>query len=88
MEFKVEKKSIRVVVGDQKYEIKVQSVQKQKEIQKKLADAGESSSLEIMSEHLVNIGLPLEVVNDLDADTFLDLYEFIHMPKKKLPVTI
>lgn len=84
MEFKVEKKSVRVVIGDKKYEVKVPSVSQQKEIQKKISEAGSNESLDVMSEHLVNLGLPLDVVNDLDADTFLELYEFIHMPKKKL----
>lgn len=87
MEFKVEKKSIKVLVGDKSYDIKVPSVALQKDIQKKIREAGDVGSLDVMSEHLVNLGLPADVVNDLDADTFLDLYEYIHMPKKKLPQT-
>lgn len=84
MEFKVEKKSIRVVVGEKSYNVSVPSVSKQKEIQNKIKEAGETGSLDIMCEHLVSLGLPSDVVNELDADTFLDLYEFIHTPKKKL----
>lgn len=88
MEFKVEKKSIRVVIGDKNYDVKVPSVAQQKAIQAKIKESESSNSIDIMSEHLVSLGLPLEIVNDLDADTFLELYEFIHTPKKKLATTI
>ena len=73
-----------MTIGDVVHEMKVPSVMQQKEIQKKIAASGNDNSLDVMSDHLVALGLPLEVVNELDADTFLDLYEFIHTPKKKL----
>lgn len=84
MEFKVEKKSIRVKIGDQAYEVKVPSVMQQKSLQAKLADGGQEKSIDIMTDHLIALGLPAEVINELDVDSFLELYEFIHMPKKKL----
>lgn len=85
MEFKVEKKSIRVSIGEQKYDVRVPSVLEQKEVQRKIKEAGNEGSIDVMANHLADLGLPADVVSSLDVDTFLDLYEFIHMPKKKLP---
>ena len=87
MEFKVEKKSIRVVVGDVVYEMKVPSVMQQMKNREEIKKAESEDSIKIMAEYLIMLGLAREVVESLDSDTFLDLYTFIHSSKKNLPAT-
>lgn len=82
MEFKVEKKSIRVTIDDKSYEMKVPSVVQQMEAREKLAAEGPEKSIPIIISYFELLGLPREVINGLDYDTFLDLYGFIHSSKK------
>lgn len=87
MEFKVEKKSIRVVVGEEAHEMKVPSVMQQMKNRDEISKAAPEESIKIMADYLVLLGLPRDVVEALDSDTFLDLYTFIHSSKKNLAVT-
>ena len=87
MEFKVEKKSVRVVIGELVYEMSVPSVVQHMRIREKISAAPSENSIKIMMEYLIELGLPLSVVESLDSDTFLDLYSFVHSSKKNLPVT-
>lgn len=82
MEFKVEKKSIRVIIGDSTHEMKVPSVMQHVKVRKDIAAAKPEDSIVVMAEYLTMLGLPKEVVESLDSDTFLDLYTFIHSSKK------
>lgn len=83
MEFKVEKKSIRLIIDEQTYEMKVPSVMQHMKIRKDIAAASPEDSIQIMADYLISLGLPKEVVESLDNDTFLDLYTFAHSSKKK-----
>ena len=84
MEFKVEKKSIRLTIGDQSFEMKVPSVMQHMDVREKITSAKPEDSIKIMAEYLVGLGLPKDIVDSLDYDTFLDLYTFVHSSKKNL----
>lgn len=82
MEFKVQKKSIKVTVGEQSYDLSLPSVAQSKKIKKDLEEVEAGGAVEVMADYVASLGLPKEVVDSLDYDTFLELYSFIHNPKK------
>lgn len=88
MEFKVESKKIKVTMGDNAYEMKVPSVLKMRECQEKLSQAEPTKVLDVIVDYLKDLGLPQEVIMELDYDTFLDLYGFVNGAKKNSPATI
>ena len=82
MEFKVESKKIKITIGDKSYDMKLPSVMKMQDMQAKLKDAESDKVIPLMADYLKDLGLPNDVVMELDYDTFLDLYSFVNGSKK------
>lgn len=86
MEFKIdEPKLLKIIIGEKTYEIKKPRMAHQKQLESdiKEAEQGKTSTFQPMINYLVGLGLPEDVVLDLEQDIFSDLISHLTGLKKK-----
>jgi len=85
MDFVIEKKAVvKVKIYDRELDIKkptVGMIESLNAQMKAVVDDGEK--FKIMRSFLVQLGLPEEVLNEMQMDHYLELVEFLSAPKKK-----
>ncbi len=85
MEFKVKDAGkIMVTAGEANYEIKTPRMFHQLDLEKRLknTDGGEHSSALVMIDWVASLGMPREVLLDMEQATFLELFNAILGVKK------
>lgn len=78
-----EKTKLKLSIYGVEYEISKPTYGQTAELQDKLKNEGEKSSMLIMKQFVVDLGLPEKSVDDLELDHFLALVEHISGTKKK-----
>lgn len=83
MDFKLDKKpKYKIEIYGQTYELAKPQVCQIAEFKNKMS-AKEHDEIELTQEFISKLGIPLEVIKEMDADDFGALVEFITNPKKK-----
>lgn len=83
--FILEKSKIKLSIYGSEYEISKPTYGQTQNLQERLKTEGEKESMKIMRDFVISLGLPEDVLNNLELDHFLALIEHISGAKKNLP---
>jgi hypothetical protein len=85
LEFKVQPKKIKLTNGDGvEFSLRCPSMKEVQDIEQKIKEIEPALVINAMSEYFVSLGLPKAEAEKLDADTFIDLFQFVNGAKKKI----
>ncbi len=84
MQFKREQKTkVKVDLYGTEYEMRMPSVLEREELIKQIDDATKASQLySLQKDFVCSLGLPLEVINEMEDDHFNELAKVFLTPKK------
>ncbi|TXH08954.1 MAG: hypothetical protein E6R04_09675 [Spirochaetes bacterium] len=80
MEF-VRSEPIKVMIYGKEYAVKKPTFAVTRDLTRKIKEHGEDKTYDVMCEYLSGLGLPKEVVEDMEAEHVLGLCEYL-TPKK------
>lgn len=83
MEFVAKKKTLKVTLDGQSYEMRCPTIGERQAFTDKLKDCKPEEAVQIYANWFSELGLPKEVLFGFDADDFFDFLEFVTNPKKK-----
>lgn len=85
LEFKVQPKKIKFTNAEGvAVTLRLPSITEVEAVEQKIKEVEPSKVISVMSQYFVSLGLPAEEISKLDADTFLDLFQFVNGAKKKI----
>lgn len=84
-EFVSKKKTVRITVDGQAFEMKCPSIQDSESLTDELSKCDSSLVFEVYQNNFEKWGLPKSVCKQMDREDFVDLIKFIFNPKESGP---
>lgn len=81
-QFKIERRKLKIEIYGKVYDITKPKFKQMTELQDKLESLSAKEKFDAIKENLVASGLPEEVMNDMDADSVIELLEIVNGTKK------
>lgn len=78
-----QKTKLTVKIYDQSYEMNKPTFSQVANMQLKIEEEGEKKALFIMRDFIHALGLPLEVIDELEVDQVISLIQYVSGDKKK-----
>lgn len=86
MEFVAKKKTLKVSIDGESYEMKCPTIGDRESFTEKLKNAKPEEVVQMYADWYESLGLPKEALYKFDADDFFEFIDFVTNPKKKLPI--
>lgn len=83
MEFVAKKKTLKVNIDGESYEMKCPTIGDREAFTEQLKSAKPEEVVGLYADWYQSLGLPREALYKFDADDFFDFIEFVTNPKKK-----
>lgn len=85
LEFKVQPKKIKLTnIDGAEFSLRCPSMKEVQEIEQKIKETEPAKVIDEMSAYFEKLGLPKVEIEKLDADTYIDLFQFVNGAKKKI----
>ncbi len=82
MDFEIKRKAqVKVKIYDQEFAIRKPTVGELEGMDTEIRGA-QGDSIKIMRKYMVALGMPEQILNDLEADHFVELFQFLNGTKK------
>lgn len=85
MEFIAKKRTLKITIDENTYQMGVPSIGDQEALDEKLATAPPRDAIKIYMDFYQSKGLPADALRSLDVDEFVAMTNFVFNPKKNSP---
>lgn len=83
-EFVAKRKKLRVTIEGESVEITAPSMAESEQLEEKLVGLKPAEVFKLYKEFFIQLGIPDNMLKQLDVDDYVELTKFIMAPKKKL----
>lgn len=84
-QYKIENKTLSIEILGTVYNIKKPKFKDIIEMEEKIEGLNSKEKLKYVHSKLISYGIPEEVLNDLDGDSYIELMEIVNGTKKNSP---